>query len=68
MSVNQTQDIKEAIKISLDNFTQNFASHYLNRMKEVGEAVSNVVKESLNIVCPWCGWAAQVKDTVNILT
>jgi hypothetical protein len=69
MTVNQTQDIKEAIKTSLDNFTQNFASHILNQVKEGGEAVLSIGQESVSVWCqifPWtCGLTSQIKEKVN---
>jgi hypothetical protein len=69
MTVNQTQDIKEAIKTSLDNFTQNFASHYLNQVKEGGKAVTSIGQELWSAWCryvPWsCGLTTQIKEKVN---
>ena len=69
MTVNQTQDIKEAIKTSLDNFTQNFASHYLNQVKEGGEAALSIGQEAVSVWCQYfplsCGLTTQIKEKVN---
>jgi hypothetical protein len=70
MTVNQTQDIKEAIKTSLYNFTQNFASRIqvLISVKEGGEAVTSIAQELVDLWChyvPWCGLTTQIKETVN---
>lgn len=69
MTANQTQDIKEAIKTSVDNFTQNFASHYLNQVKEGGEAVTSVGQTFVDVWCqnlPWiCGWTTPIKEQVD---
>lgn len=70
MTVNQTQDIKEAIVVSLHNFTQNFTTHYLNQVREGGEAVVSVGQEVARTFCQTfsflCGWNVQVKEEVNI--
>ncbi|KAI9554286.1 hypothetical protein GHT06_019558 [Daphnia sinensis] len=67
MTVNQTQAIKEGIKISIHNFTQNFSLHHLNQVKEGTEAVASIGEEISSIWCQifGCGTAKKIKKKVK---
>ncbi|XP_057374836.1 dendritic cell-specific transmembrane protein-like [Daphnia carinata] len=64
MTVNQTQAIKEGIKMSIHNFKHNFSLHHLNQVKEGTEAVVSIGEEISSIICQifGCGTAAKVKQ------
>ncbi|XP_032786542.2 dendritic cell-specific transmembrane protein isoform X1 [Daphnia magna] len=64
MTVNQTQAIKEGIKMSIHNFKQNFSVHHLNQVKEGTEAVTSIGEEISSIWCQIfrCAVAAKIKQ------